>query len=171
MAFAGLVLGVSGLANAGILAYDFEFQLDGETYLKGSFTAEDLNFDHFFRDEELISLSFWNDTLALHNYRFNPTVDDNFNFDIMANAFLLGGNSFGDEGQRWNRRGGPGLGFGAGSRCATISINAMDQGCGATPATTLTQIVSVDSVPEPSTLAIFALGLMGFASRRFKQQS
>lgn len=27
------------------------------------------------------------------------------------------------------------------------------------------------SVPEPSTLAIFALGLMGFASRRFKKQS
>jgi hypothetical protein len=29
--------------------------------------------------------------------------------------------------------------------------------------------VVVDSVPEPSTLAIFALGLMGLASRRFKK--
>jgi hypothetical protein len=29
---------------------------------------------------------------------------------------------------------------------------------------------TVNSVPEPSTLAIFALGLMGLASRRFKKQ-
>ncbi|MFT5298150.1 MAG: hypothetical protein ACI9VT_002592 [Psychroserpens sp.] len=29
----------------------------------------------------------------------------------------------------------------------------------------------VAAVPEPSTLAVFALGLMGFASRRFKKQS
>lgn len=31
--------------------------------------------------------------------------------------------------------------------------------------------VSYDEVPEPTTLAIFALGLMGLASRRFKKQS
>jgi hypothetical protein len=31
--------------------------------------------------------------------------------------------------------------------------------------------VLVSEVPEPSTLAIFALGLMGLASRRFKKQS
>jgi len=31
--------------------------------------------------------------------------------------------------------------------------------------------VSRTSVPEPSTLAIFALGMIGFASRRFKKQS
>jgi hypothetical protein len=30
---------------------------------------------------------------------------------------------------------------------------------------------SANAVPEPSTLAIFALGIMGFASRRFKKQS
>lgn len=30
---------------------------------------------------------------------------------------------------------------------------------------------SVQDVPEPSTLAIFALGMIGFASRRFKKQS
>ena len=32
-------------------------------------------------------------------------------------------------------------------------------------------LVRVSQVPEPSTLAIFALGLMGLASRRFKKQS
>jgi hypothetical protein len=31
--------------------------------------------------------------------------------------------------------------------------------------------VSVSQVPEPSTLAIFALGIIGLASRRFKKQS
>lgn len=30
---------------------------------------------------------------------------------------------------------------------------------------------SVESVPEPSTLAVFALGILGLASRRFKKQS
>jgi hypothetical protein len=30
--------------------------------------------------------------------------------------------------------------------------------------------VDAAEVPEPSTLAIFALGLMGLASRRFKKQ-
>ena len=41
------------------------------------------------------------------------------------------------------------------------------------PAQPWTQIsvTGVTSVPEPSTLAIFALGLMGLASRRFKKQS
>jgi len=31
--------------------------------------------------------------------------------------------------------------------------------------------MEVETVPEPSTLAIFALGIMGLASRRFKKQS
>tara|TARA_B110000503_G_scaffold56880_1_gene91053 strand:+ start:723 stop:1196 length:474 start_codon:yes stop_codon:yes gene_type:complete len=35
----------------------------------------------------------------------------------------------------------------------------------------LDNIRSSTSVPEPSTLAIFALGLMGLASRRFKKQA
>ena len=30
---------------------------------------------------------------------------------------------------------------------------------------------AVNAVPEPSTLAIFALGMIGLASRRFKKQS
>ena len=30
---------------------------------------------------------------------------------------------------------------------------------------------NVSKVPEPSTLAIFALGMIGLASRRFKKQS
>lgn len=33
------------------------------------------------------------------------------------------------------------------------------------------KITAVESVPEPSTLAIFALGMIGFASRRFRKQS
>jgi len=55
-------------------------------------------------------------------------------------------------------------GFGSGFKFSTgeahlFSFNAVDVG------------VEVSSVPEPSTLAIFALGIMGLASRRFKKQS
>ena len=37
--------------------------------------------------------------------------------------------------------------------------------------TGFTEDKSPSTVPEPSTLAIFALGLIGLASRRFKKQS
>jgi len=33
------------------------------------------------------------------------------------------------------------------------------------------QVVAMTNIPEPSTLAIFALGMIGLASRRFKKQS
>ncbi|WP_232771345.1 PEP-CTERM sorting domain-containing protein [Colwellia sp. 12G3] len=35
----------------------------------------------------------------------------------------------------------------------------------------LVRVRSVEAVPEPSTLAIFALGIIGLASRRFKKRS
>lgn len=169
MAFAGLVLSVSGFANAGIIAYDFEFQLNGGTYLTGSFTAEDLNLDNIIIDDELIGLSFYNASFSLDNYVFNAAISDNFNFDINANEFLLGGDSFEGNGQRWNF-GATGFGFTAGSACAGLVLDGSFQGCDAVPATNIFQVVSVASVPEPSTLAIFALGIMGLASRRFKKQ-
>jgi len=55
-------------------------------------------------------------------------------------------------------------GFGSGFKFSTgnahlFSFNAVDVG------------LEVTTVPEPSTLAIFALGIIGFASRRFKKQS
>ena len=169
-AFAGLIISVSSFANAGIIAYDFEFQLNGGTYLTGSFTAEDLNFDNLIVDDELISLSFYNASFSLDNYVFNAAISDNFNFDLNANEFLLGGNSFSATGQRWNASGGTGFGFEAGNACAGFDLDGFFQGCDAQPATNIFQVVSAASVPEPSTLAIFALGIMGLASRRFKKQ-
>jgi hypothetical protein len=55
-------------------------------------------------------------------------------------------------------------GFGSGFKFSTgnahlFSFDAVDVG------------VEVSAVPEPSTLAIFALGMIGLASRRFKKQS
>ncbi len=164
-AIAGLILSVSGLANAGIIEYDFEFQLAGETYLTGSFIAEDLNFDNFIRDEELISLSFANDSYSLVDHIFNVDNQDNFNFSITSELFLLGGYSHSGTGQRWNSAG-TGFAFEAGSACAGILINASFQGCDATPATSLVQVTSSVAVPEPTTIAIFALGIMGLVSRR-----
>jgi hypothetical protein len=50
------------------------------------------------------------------------------------------------------------IGYGAAPYHASVSFLAMPKS-------------STSSVPEPSTLAIFALGMIGLASRRFKKQS
>jgi hypothetical protein len=168
MAFAGLVLSVSNLAFATIIEYNFEFQLDGSTYLTGNFTAEDSNFDNLIVDDELISMSFSNDSYSTIDYSFNSIIDDNFNFDLTAEIFSIGGISFEEGGQRWNV-GAVGFSFEAGSFCAGFHLDGNFQGCDAIPATDIIQIISAVSVSGPSTLAIFALGIMGLASRRFKK--
>jgi len=166
-AFAALALSVSGFANAGIIEYNFEFHLNGESYLTGSFIAEDLNFDNLIMDDELVSLSFANDSYSLIEHSFNADNDDNFNFDITSELFLLGGNSYTETGQRWNS-GGTGFAFEAGSNCAGILLSGDFQGCDASPASNIFQVTSSVSVPEPSTLAILAFGIIGLASRRSK---
>jgi hypothetical protein len=51
----------------------------------------------------------------------------------------------------------------------TGSLNASFDGVGAMSDLGNGFLVDYTAVPEPSTLAIFALGIMGFASRRFKK--
>ncbi|MDX2369087.1 MAG: choice-of-anchor L domain-containing protein [Colwellia sp.] len=65
------------------------------------------------------------------------------------------------------------LGLSAGTH--TISMGIADGGDGVWDSTVFIQASSFTdnvtvTVPEPSTLAIFALGIMGLASRRFKKQ-
>ncbi|NQY66036.1 MAG: PEP-CTERM sorting domain-containing protein [Alteromonadaceae bacterium] len=56
---------------------------------------------------------------------------------------------------------------------ADLSVNANCGGCGhfVIDDIVIGQGFDHTSVPEPSTLAIFALGMIGLASRRFKKQS
>lgn len=157
-----LLIVLSSQASAAIIAYDFEFELNNTSYLTGSFEAEDVNLDDFIRDDELISLSFSNGSLSSNNLAFDAGIQDNFNFDILSNLFVIGGNSFTETGQRWNAAG-SGLGFESGSRCAGFYIDGSFQGCDATPATLIVQTVTSTtvSVPEPTSILLLAFGLLG----------
>ena len=165
---------ICNFANAGIIGYDFAFQASGESILTGSFSAEDLNNDNFIRDGELVSLSFSNDIYSVESYSSSSATWDslNFNFDIGATVFSLGGDSYTDSGQSWNFSG-VGIGFGAGSGCAGFSFDGAFQGCAFMMWSEYDQAVVETSlpVPTPSALAIFALGFMALAARRFKKQS
>ena len=158
------------------MEYDFAFQASGESFLTGSFSAEDLNNDNFIRDDELISLSFSNDTYSIEDYSNTSTswATLNFNFDIRAAAFVYGGTSTSRGGQSWYLVNGVGLGYGKGSGCAGFAYDGTFQGCiVADPWTGFAQeeVETFATVPTPSTLAIFALGFMALAARRFKKQS
>ncbi len=58
----------------------------------------------------------------------------------------------------------------SGSFNKLMFINDCDKDA-CTPANVSFKNMTISKVPEPSTLAIFALGMIGFASRRFKKQS
>lgn len=65
-----------------------------------------------------------------------------------------------------------GLGLGAGVTNTNNTYNKANSSSGLTHALVLRSNRTVTQpVPEPSTLAIFALGMIGLASRRFKKQS
>lgn len=55
----------------------------------------------------------------------------------------------------------------SGSYTAEVFVNASPFGAGGA----YLELETARQVPEPSTLAIFALGIMGLSSRRFKKQS
>lgn len=159
-----VLIALSFQTSAAIIAYDFEFEfeLNNTSYLSGSFEAEDVNLDDFIRDDELISLSFTNGSQSLIDHAFDATISDNFNFDILNNLFLLGGNSFTEAGQRWNSDG-TGFGFQAGSSCAGLDNDGSFQGCDASLATLIAQTVTgtTVSVPEPTSILLLAFGLLG----------
>jgi hypothetical protein len=78
-----------------------------------------------------------------------------------------------DGAQSWSGKGGEGFGAGGGAGGLDFQVNS-NRWAGGSGASGLVYVEwdspSVD-VPEPSTLAIFALGMIGLASRRFKKQS
>lgn len=156
-------------ASAELISYDFDFSFDGNTYLTGYFTAEDSNNDGFVRDAEMLSLTLSYGTTTTANYVFGTSSDDNFNFDINNMQFLVGGNSNGDFGQRWNISG-PGVGYAAGDNCDGVYVDSTWQGCVARPATlavrTVTPRQPSTPVPAPAGLALFAIGLLALRAAR-----
>ncbi|WP_299084424.1 PEP-CTERM sorting domain-containing protein [uncultured Paraglaciecola sp.] len=94
----------------------------------------------------------------VRNLGFDNGIDDqvNENFVIGAGSWLM------PQLNKWDL-----YGEFSGEATLYLALGYNAQENGAIPVAT----TSITSVPEPSTLAIFALGIMGLASRRFKKQS
>lgn len=164
-ALVGLVLSVSGFANAGLIEVDFQF----DSIASGSFTF-DSSLDGTTLDfSDLLSfqLDFSGLTNSSYDLAFvlsgNSTVHHHLLFDTSNDQFLSATLS-GFTTILADIKNGFNQGFWVNSN--TIR----DYTGGAEQQYQSLSISRAEQVPEPSTLAIFALGIMGLASRRFKKQ-
>ena len=176
---AGLILSVSGFANAGLITetqeqtvdfQDFTFNFNVNDWALGAVSSlllevqgdfspnfpteyftllvEGNNYGNWSRDNSATTSIFSSDTATLINsFSFNTADTSSF---LSNNVFSFNVN-FSDEVHKgWGN-----IGYGAAAAPyvkATFRYNSV-------------------AVPEPSTLAIFALGMIGLASRRFNKQS
>ncbi|WP_286235116.1 PEP-CTERM sorting domain-containing protein [Thalassotalea sediminis] len=148
-AIAGLILSISSIANAGLITVVFDITNYNDTL--GSFSGSDTNNDMLLTLNELDSFN-WMSTSYNHVIDEISDLAGFGDFDLSSNTWIPNGtswiNSADDAYFTWNNR--------------NSSVNA---------SWAEVDIVSVtrSSVPEPSTLAIFALGFLGFALRNFKK--
>ena len=154
-------------SQAAIITYDFSFANEQNVvFLVGSFTAQDLNNDNYIRDSEVISFDL--EGLGIQTFGLTPTngVNFNFNFDILAQLFLLGGCTSSDSGQLWNHStGAVGLGVQAGCGSIGLELDGVWQGPQQYNATLVIQTVQLvnstnASVPAPATFGLLMLGSM-----------
>ena len=163
------VLLMPAVARADLISYDFEWTGTGGYSMLGMFTFDDMDAgDGAIRDDEVVSLffeGFLNGVSIGANNTAHLLDGFNFNFNTLTGQFFLGGNSAGDEGQRWNA-GGMGLGYGAGTIASGLSLDGQNLG-GLPNPNNLT--ASIQQVPGPSTLALLGLGLFGMGLARRKK--
>jgi hypothetical protein len=185
MAFAGLVLGVSSFANAGLIYLDADSiatggNLDSSSLIVSAGTISyvgEIRADH--SDGDLIAAGSVGNVFDIAT---GSSARFDFDFDVSSISFIFGGNAgvfnviasdiLGDVVDSFftnNTGGGAFAGpltlSGAGIR----SLSWEDPGFNFAAIDNMS--ISTAEVPEPSTLAIFALGLMGLASRRFMKKS
>ena len=182
-ALVGLVLSVSGFANAGLIT---TFELDtATTGLNINFDTAVLEWSSILDSGTIGRSDITNLTMKLYNSSnlvFQDIIIENsvvqnhvgfprdlsdilWSFDFSSMSLLSFDNYF------------PFDNLDGQNPYLTMNINTSSSNFHATPsadyptkfATSNFTQSTVNSVPEPSTLAIFALGMMGLATRRFKK--
>jgi len=172
-AIAGLVLSVSCFANAGLINYDVILTADSDFTAFGGGLSGDEFYGTFSIDDSLVgggivsdpaltgSLLFFN--LNIAGTIFSDATAVNFNNALRFNngplldiSFDLT-NSNGDSLNVFTA-------FEGTSRWSAFEASTQGEVSGNTFGVSV--VFNKTSVPEPSTLAIFALGIMGLASRR-----
>lgn len=181
-AVAGLVLSVSGFANAGLISFDGSID-DGTEVDHWSFSVTNSGtfiFDVLANEDgnDFFANGVDNDQLDSYIYLFannasGTLIDSDDDGGLGSDGSVSGLDSFmtvdltigtylfaiGDynlsESEARN-----GLNVNSSTTVGRYSVSISSSN----------GVAAVNSVPEPSTLAIFALGIMGLASRRFKKQ-
>ncbi len=166
-ALAGLVLSVSGFANAGLITEEINFTFESGATFIGSIEIED-DYSSITSVDGLLlgGTNNYNSVFDVMWWGAGNAVDHNSDGNL--NDWLYGSNFVDYIGLSWDQS-------------ASISNNAftltiINEGSGVYYSGLITfddKIVEqrVSQVPEPYTLAIFALGIMGLAARRMKKQS
>ena len=167
MAFAGLVLGVSGFANAGLILEVLRVD-DSTAHITGSGSIDvadvfnaiilgganstgDAGVDIFTGDLSLghTDINYVFTLFGTKDFLIN--LSSHVTFGDMISGFMVATLDV----ETW----------------AAIGSTGFVTNDDSTILGSYTIVEPFSSVPEPSSLAIFALGLMGLASRRFKKKS
>jgi hypothetical protein len=200
-ALVSVVLSVSGFANAGLIPFGIQTDIDTSTLTNNGWS---LNFQSDWgslaaHDYEMFA------GIALDEYVFIGALDRNTSNIALGAAVRLsdllnyttGNNTNNHNGASWYFRNGSAMGFAAIGETVNLYSADISNDDGSLSklswhmhdwstagfrvgnmfdnnSENFEKVVfraSATDVPEPSTLAIFALGMIGLASRRFKKQS
>ncbi|ARD45442.1 hypothetical protein A3Q33_14785 [Colwellia sp. PAMC 21821] len=181
-ALAGLVLSVSGFANAGLIVDDSVGDGEwGTVFFNWTGGTIDIN---GFGDGYATGLT----GVGADDIFFTLLENDGSDLSAFTGAFVTSNDDSNALG--WDADGSTSgldsyisnFNLNAGSylltisHCCTAFSGSINDNSGMHQGTNDYRIsfsdgATLTSVPEPSTLAIFALGIMGLASRRFKKQS
>ena len=152
----GLVLSVSSLANAGLIIMDEDTEYIGLLTDWGS----GLN---FVNDQWQWNVS-TDSVLSLVSIQDNYTPGDEF--ALYVDNSLYAWDSITSVGSYF-KGSSTDIFLSQGVHTLTFKLTASCCDSGGTNYINFSSLVAVAKVPEPTTLAIFALGLMGLVSRRF----
>lgn len=192
-ALACLVLSVSGFANAGLINIDYQNVNDNKLVFDSANNLEWLRWDltskvslsdllntysDFHLASEIEMLFLWSESFSvtghcgfcIANYSEGSAFQQLFGYGNLQNLvdpvsyglIQLDNNQWRNFGTRYNVKQ---------DYYSAASYNAYTASGEAHRELSYALVRNTTDVPEPSTLAILALGIMGLASRRFKKKS